>query len=179
MKAVVLLAHPDDCIIFARPFIETHKEFSWTLVYLTYTSTDPRAIEISSYWKNLGIGCIFLGFADNYQDLVTNQISFDTADAAEHIKSQVQDADLILTHNANGEYGHIHHKFVNSVADAIDKPKIYFGDYNQYNKECIVFDSIDLEQLPLHKAVIEQFENINHGRYWLTDSAKELYDQLA
>lgn len=179
MKAVALLAHPDDCIIFARPFIETHKEFSWTLVYLTYTNTDPRAMEISTYWQKLGIDCVFLGFADNYQDLMTKQISFNLVEAAERITSQVQDADLILTHNANGEYGHIHHKFVNAVADTINKPKIYFGDYNQYNKECIVHGSLDLEQLPLHKAVIAQFENINHGRYWLTDSAKELYDQLA
>ena len=179
MKAVALLAHPDDCIIFARPFIENYKTFSWTLVYLTYTDTDPRAKEISKYWQALGIPCVFLGMIDDYRDIENNHISFDTALAEQLIVAQCESVDLILTHNANGEYGHIHHKFVNAVADSIDKPKVYFGETDNYNKEYIIVDNIDLEQFPLHKAVIAQFENINHGRYLVTDSAKELYDQLA
>ena len=179
MKAVALLAHPDDCVIFARPFIHAHKEWSWTLVYLTYTASDPRAVEITNYWQEQNIPCVFLGVKDDHTDLLEDKLSFDIEQAKQLLISHSESAELILTHNFRGEYGHIHHRFVNTVADTINKPKVYFGDEDYYNVEYQVDALLDLNSLPLHRSVIEQFTNINHGRYWATDSAKESYGQLA
>ena len=167
MKAVALLAHPDDCVIFARPFIENHNEYSWQLVYLTYSEQDPRAKEISAYWQTKNIPCRFLGLVDNYKDLETNSLSFDPESAGNLLRQSAEDADLILTHNSDGEYNHIHHKFVHTVAAAIDKPKVYFANDQKYNKEYLAQDILDLDKLPLHRSVIEQFANINQGRYWV------------
>ena len=61
LKALCVVAHPDDCVIFAWPFIEAHPEFEWTIVYLTYTFFDSRAKEIQSYWDKRGITTTFLG----------------------------------------------------------------------------------------------------------------------
>ena len=36
MKAVALVAHPDDCIIYASAYMDAHPEYSWTIVYLTH-----------------------------------------------------------------------------------------------------------------------------------------------
>ena len=55
MKAVCLVAHPDDCVIFGWPFIEAHPEFVWQNVYLTYNKQDPRAIEADNFWKTKNI----------------------------------------------------------------------------------------------------------------------------
>jgi hypothetical protein len=34
MKAVVVVAHPDDCILFALGIIQLMKEWSWSIAYL-------------------------------------------------------------------------------------------------------------------------------------------------
>jgi LmbE family N-acetylglucosaminyl deacetylase len=38
MKALCLVAHPDDCVIFAYSYIYNHPEHNWTIGYLTYTA---------------------------------------------------------------------------------------------------------------------------------------------
>ena len=79
MRAVALVAHPDDCVIFAWPFIEAHPEFEWTIVYLTYTFSDPRAREISAYWAKRGIVVSFLGMKDDWQYVKNKELGFDSA----------------------------------------------------------------------------------------------------
>ena len=68
MKALCLVAHPDDCVIFAYSFIHNHPEHEWTIGYLTYTAQDPRGQELSAFWKQRGIECVFLGFEDHWHD---------------------------------------------------------------------------------------------------------------
>jgi LmbE family N-acetylglucosaminyl deacetylase len=171
MKAVVLVAHPDDCVIFAWPFIEAHTEFEWRIVYLTHQPYEPRAREMRQYWARRNIVTEFLGFDDNWSDTVDQHISFDQGQAIEAIK-QSADADLILTHFEDGDYGHIHHKFVNAVAKQIDRPKVYFASTFNYNVQYTVTDPVAVEELPLHRSVIEQFHDRNIGRYILTPEAE-------
>jgi len=45
MKALCLVAHPDDCVIFAYSYIYNHPEMSWTICYLTYTEQAEREIK--------------------------------------------------------------------------------------------------------------------------------------
>ena len=64
MNALCLVAHPDDCVIFALSYIHNHADYDWTIGYLTYTEQDPRGQELADFWRKRGINCVFLGFED-------------------------------------------------------------------------------------------------------------------
>lgn len=178
-KALCVVAHPDDCVIFAKPFIDTHKEFDWKILYLTYTGYEPRGKEIAEYWATQGVVTVHLGFTDDYHDMLNDQLSFNHEQAAREIVNICKPYDLVLTHNPDGDYGHIHHKFVSQCVNATGKPVVHFASYGQENLTCGASTNVDLSLLPLHKEVIEGFENINLGRYVVSESAKELIDGTA
>lgn len=166
MKAYCAVAHPDDCVIFARPYIDNHPEYEWTIVYLTYNDTDPRAQEVSAYWKARNIKTQFLGFKDDYTDQQTQQLNYwDESSARLTIYNACRDAALILTHNADGDYGHIHHKVVHRAFEFLNMKKVYFASTFNYNARYISETELPLDQFPLHRDVIEQFSNINCGLY--------------
>lgn len=174
LKALCVVAHPDDCVIFAKPFIDTHSQYDWRILYLTYTIYEPRGKEIAEYWATQGVTTIQLGFRDDYRDMENDQLSFNHEQAAREIVNISKSYDLILTHNPDGDYGHIHHTFVSQCATATGKPMVYFASYGQENLTCAARSNLDLSLLPLHKEVIEGFENVNVCRYTVTESAKEL-----
>lgn len=174
LKALCIVAHPDDCVIFARPFIETHPKFEWRILYLTYCDFEPRGQEMANYWRSRDITTVHLGYTDTYKDMVLNKLSFNTEQAAREIYNIGRDYDLILTHNEDGDYGHIHHQFVSKSAQLIEKPKIYFANHEQANLECRAIEDLALDELPLHKSVIKQFSDLEIGRYFVTDTAQEL-----
>lgn len=181
MKAMALVAHPDDCVIFAKPFIDNFPNWTWYIVYLTYHANDRRAQEIGRYWQQRGVGTHFLGFVDSHVDLALNRLTrWTQLEASEKIRTAVDrlGARLLLTHNQAGEYGHIHHKTLHQIAlDITDTAKVYFADHINYNIEYHAKDSVDLDQLPLHRSVISGFVTRDHGRYTLTDEAKEIINE--
>ena len=172
MRAVALVAHPDDCVIFAWPFIEAHTECDWTIIYLTYTFSDDRAKEVREYWSKRNINVGFLGMNDDWQYVKNDELGFDPEIASSNIINAASKYDLILTHYEDGDYGHVHHKFVNTVANQIGKPKVYFASTFNYNTECIVQVPVAVDELPLHKSVIEEFTDRNTGRYIVTPEAE-------
>lgn len=174
LKALCVVAHPDDCVIFAKPFIDVHDKFDWKILYLTYAQFEPRGREIAEYWAKQGILTIHLGFTDDYRDMENDALSFNHEQAAREIANICKGYDLVLTHNPDGDYGHIHHKFVNQCATASGKPMVYFAAQGQENQWCAANNKVKLEDLPLHRDVIAQFENIELGFYLVTESAKEL-----
>lgn len=175
MKAACVVAHPDDCIIFARPFIDRYCDWQWHIFYLTYELYQPRVQEMSAYWhQQRKIPVTSLGYYDTHLDIENNNISFNKQQAAKEIQSIVENFDIVLTHNADGDYGHIHHKFVSESLAIIDKPIVYFANYPQANLEIVATSKLDLEQFPLHKEVIENFIELDKGRYYISDKVREL-----
>jgi hypothetical protein len=174
IKALCVVAHPDDCVIFARPFIERYSEFEWTILYLTYRSYDPRAMEMTAYWRRRNVSTVNLGFTDDYRDMENNLVSFNVEQAQREIFNISGKYDLLLTHNPDGDYGHIHHTFVSDSVQPVSKPKVYFAKYEQSNMECCATSDINLTELPLHREVVSGFENINVGRYVADQLAQEL-----
>lgn len=177
LTAICVVAHPDDCVIFAWPFISSHPEFTWKIVYLTYNNTEPRAQEMSAYWQQRGIATEFLGFYDNFKDQLEHQLHFwNGLDAEAAVCTAAKDADLILTHNADGEYDHIHHRLVHNATQHLNIPKVYF-DFNcsnSYNKQYNATETANLDELPLHQNVIAGFANRDQGHYVLTPEAEIL-----
>ena len=105
MKAIAAVAHPDDCVIFARPYIDAHPEYEWHIVYLTYAAQDPRAQEVAAYWTARGVTTEFLGFRDDYEDQKTQRFNFwSCTDALTSLINACNAADLIVTHHEDGDY---------------------------------------------------------------------------
>ena len=173
-KALAVVAHPDDCVIFALPFIEHHSQFQWHIVYLTYTMIDPRAQEVAEFWAQRNITTEFLGFVDDFQDQRTQKFNFwDPVEAERNIHRAVNTAqpDLVLTHNQDGDYGHIHHKLVHNAVVKISVPQIYFASTFNATDQFHAHE-YDLDDLPLHKNVITDFHDRLTGRYIITEQAR-------
>ena len=173
MQARLAVAHPDDCCIFGWPLIYmTRRVWRWSIVYLTYNESDPRAQEATDFWYKHKVLTEFLGFEDHYRDLEQGFIStFNEEEASQALQENLKDVDLIVTHGAEGEYGHIHHKFVHNVVNLMPQPKIYFSPKETSNAG-VTAPTFSLNDWPLHREVIEGFKDREHGYYWVTEEAK-------
>jgi LmbE family N-acetylglucosaminyl deacetylase len=165
-KGLCLVAHPDDCVIFAQAFIEEYKNINWTIVYLTYDLASDRGKEIASYWDTLNIKTIFLGFQDN---IVHNE----EVVVLNKLTNLGLDIDLILTHNPMGEYGHIHHLLMHNVAQKLPQPKIYFGNGFVHNYQSPVPND-PYPHLPLHNEVISKFTIEDRCKYFFDEKVNQI-----
>lgn len=176
MKAMAMVAHPDDCVIFAYSFIHHYPEFDWTICYLTYTEQDARGQEFADFWKKRNVTTKFLGYIDNYHDLETGICSFDTNAATESIKEIIKDQDLILTHNHNGDYGHLHHKFICNVVCENHTYVVTFAGVNQGNVKYSIDRSVYLlDEFPMHKDIVSSFHLHQHiNEYSVSERVKKI-----
>lgn len=175
LKALMMVAHPDDCVIFGFPFYSTHKNFEWSVCYLTYENWDWRAQELTKFWKSRSVATSYLGFTDDYREVDKGNLGFDGAIAIDKIKQSCSGFDLILTHNQNGDYGHIHHVFVHDAVKELSVNQLYFAGIENFNYQCVCGDNeYDLDELPRHRSVIEGFNDRLIGRYFVPDSVRNL-----
>lgn len=166
MKALCLVAHPDDCVIFAYPYIYHHIHYAWTIAYLTHESKDDRAREMSQFWQRRGIDTVFLGFEDHYDDdqqkKFTRWLPESAVLACRDLAGQY---DLVLTHDANGDYGHIHHKLVHeAVTNHLGL--VTFSPPGQGTKYILPQDAYSIDELPVHAHVIQAFHFGQHVNYY-------------
>lgn len=153
MNAVALVAHPDDCVIFASGYMDAHPEYDWTIVYLTCWRWHKRGREIARYWRRRGVRTEFLGFKDHGRDLGTNSlITWDKFDAIRALRRATIGYDLILTHNAEGEYGHPHHRVVHESTNAFGYKKVYFS---MDKTDLMLPLNIGMSELPRHRESIK------------------------
>ena len=161
MKALCLVAHPDDCIIFGYGYIHNHLDYDWTIGYLTHTEQHPRGAEISAFWRRRGIKCVFLGFEDHWHDNEQKQFTRWNCQDAEQACWQLASAyDLVLTHNQDGDYGHIHHKLVYSAV-AHHPVVIQFSQCGTVTY-LVPPDTYSLAEVPLHSEIIGSFHPVEH-----------------
>ena len=148
MKALVAVAHPDDCVIFASAYMDAHTEYEWSIVYLTHHWWNKRAREMARYWRRRGIKTKFLGFKDHGRDLGSLSLKTWCADEAiRAIRNEAIKYDFILTHNEEGEYGHPHHQVVHNAVKDFNVSKVYFSLDTQ-DKQYPT--NIMLKELPRH-----------------------------
>lgn len=165
MNALAMVAHPDDCVIFAWSFIHHHPRLTWKICYLTYHAQDDRARDIARFWEDKGIALHFLGHVDRHHDLETGRCSFDVDQAAKDILEQVQDQQVILTHDHRGDYGHLHHKFVHDVVTRYHEHVVTFADTQSGNVEYVI-ENADYSALDIHRSIVQSFHAQAHrNRY--------------
>lgn len=158
MKALCMVAHPDDCVIFAYSYIYNHPQHDWTIAYLTYSAHTPRGNEMANFWSKRRVNTEFLGHVDDYHDIKAGQCSFDTGLAQQQIAKLIEKYDLVLTHDKQGDYGHIHHKFVHDCVIISHHHVITFAQLNSGNQSFTVpAGSYNLAELPLHADIVKTF----------------------
>lgn len=172
MKAICVVAHPDDCVIFAYSFIHAHPEIDWTIMYLTYTHWDSRGRELNDFWAKRNIPTIFLGFKDDWHDIENEKISFNTEQAEKEIANIIKSYDLVLSHNAQGEYGHLHHVFVHESC-AAHPNLVTFANKHTATRYSIEPGVYSLDELPEHGEIIAGFHSDDHvNDYNIPDHVK-------
>ena len=179
MKAIVMVAHPDDCIIFAYSFMHAYPDLEWTVCYLTYKSTDYRGVELKSFWDKRNVKTKFLGYVDDWHDIENKQISFDEARAWIDIQESISDQDIVLTHDLDGDYGHLHHVFVHNAVLYYRPSAITFSKIGKGNARFIIpAGTYTLDELPEHGSIIAGFHLKEHvNEYFIPDSVKELLNR--
>jgi len=150
IKAVCFVAHPDDCIIYAKPFLDATPYVEWSILYLTYSKDHPRSMEVSKYWKHRTYSLEQPDLALDYFTGTTSICELQTANLA---RPHFQDTRLILTHGSEGEYGHVHHKLVHNVCKTIPIPKVFFSN----DGLILANKQIDASNLPIHKNAINKY----------------------
>ena len=170
-NGVMLVAHPDDCIIFGHHYL-SNVSMNWKIIYLTYDADSPRGKEVATYWNNnFHIETIFLGFNDNPDDLKKKLCSISEGEVIERLSPYINGCDLLLTHGKNGEYGHPHHIFLNKISQFFDVEKVYFAHLDkkysiEYSSETPIFN---LNEFPKHKDIAIHFNNraniLYRGKY--------------
>jgi LmbE family N-acetylglucosaminyl deacetylase len=148
MKALVLVAHPDDCVIFASAYMDAHPEYEWDIVYLTHHWWEKRAREMTRYWRRRGIKTKFLGFKDHGRDLGSLTLKTWAEDSAiKTLRKIAIKYDFILTHGEEGEYGHPHHCVIHKAVKDFNVSKVYFS----LDESDLAYPTnIALKELPRH-----------------------------
>ena len=163
MNALCLVAHPDDCVIFALSYIHNHRDLNWTIGYLTYTAQDPRGAELAAFWHKRGIKCVFLGFEDHWHDNEQQRFTcWDSNDAKQACSQLAASYDLILTHDEHGDYGHIHHRLVHSAVKQYPNV-VTFAPLGEGTVILTVPpDTYTIDELPLHGEIVRGFHPKTH-----------------
>ena len=163
MKALCLVAHPDDCVIFGLSYIHHHPEHDWTIGYLTYTDRDPRGAELAAFWQRRDVPCVFLGFEDHWRDNELKQFTRWTEERAERACwNLAKDFDLVLTHDQSGDYGHIHHVLVHNSVQWHPHLVTFAPPGQGTVTHTVPLDTYKLDELPMHGDIIAGFHIIQH-----------------
>jgi len=164
MKALCIVAHPDDCLIFGYSYIYNHSAFDWTICYLTYHEDSPRAQEFKKFWQARNIKTKFLGFLDDYQDQKTQRLNFWSGiDAEAKCWNIAKDFELVLTHDANGDYGHIHHRLVHNSVKNHSNLVTFAAPRTGNIRYTVPLGQYNLNELPLHREIIQSFHSTEHA----------------
>lgn len=179
MKALCLVAHPDDCVIFAYSFIHARPDLDWTVCYLTYTEADPRGAELEKFWSKRCIRTQFLGYHDDWHDIRNNSLSFDAVEAKTAIEYVCRNYDIILTHDAQGDYGHIHHKFVHDCVPTDHHHVITFAPPGQGTDTYSIPQGVySLDELPQHGDIVKSFHGPGHSNSYNISAATKIFLDL-
>jgi len=132
MKAMAIVAHPDDESIFFGGLILKYRQWNWKVICVTDGNAEShgesRKKQFESACEALGVRSFeVFGFPDLYDKRL------DTGRLIERLR-KIRGMNRIFTHNTLGEYGHIHHQDVSySVHQAFPKhPHLLEVGYNIY-----------------------------------------------
>ncbi len=137
--SIMIVAHPDDEILWGGSHL---LDGNYLVVCITAGNNHTRAKELIKAMDVTNDKCLMLGFSDKTFNRRNNWKTEDKniEDDLEKILS-LKKWKVIVTHNPEGEYGHIHHIMTSRIVTDIYKEKYksndnlyYFGDYYKKNE---------------------------------------------
>lgn len=183
VTSLMFVAHPDDDALWGGAHLVQNKG-KFLVVCITCGVRKDRALEFETAMKKLNNPYLMLGWPDKTNGEKDN---WDTSreGISKDIKNilALKDWDLVVTHNPDGEYGHIHHIMTNNmVTAAADKEKLmYFGHYYkadvlpEYENTLSVLSDLVLEEkidlIKVYKTqdfVFDMFGHMNKYESWVS-----------
>ena len=157
-RALCIVAHPDDCLIFGYHYILSHRQYRWTIVYLILDDHSPRVEEMRGYWARHAIDVFSLDLPHDPppSDLSNGRCSIPFRQAKDTIESLVRDYDHLLSHGRTGEYGHPHHIFLHGIIRELGREFVAF-DVGPTAPLRFSMPRDHDGMLPLHRRAIRRF----------------------
>ncbi len=112
-KALLLIVHPDDEIIFCAGTMLAYPACEWSIVAVTDDERPLAFTNAVEHLKRLGVRIVFHKTL-NQQDAILEKAAWEKA-----IRDEQLNPDIVITHNVHGEYGHPAHKLLSKVADSL------------------------------------------------------------
>lgn len=186
-KNLMVVAHPDDDLLFGGT--ELMKD-DYVVVCVTCGTSKTRLKEFKRMMNYFEDEYITLG----YPDLVEGKKS-EWTDEYDSITRDIKNIinlkewDKIVTHNPDGEYGHIHHKMTNRIVTGLtdDKSKLYYFnktystkyykennisktlDEKMCNKKRKLFDKYYKSQVGLKVRHLSDYEKVTSYDEWINN----------
>jgi LmbE family N-acetylglucosaminyl deacetylase len=121
-RAIAIVAHPDDEIIFMGGTIMKNPQIDWTVFSLCRQSDKDRGPKFWRVCKKNKVKGIITDLEDEAKMSIKQSLPI----IEKLIKNKVSKAhfDYIFTHGANGEYGHPRHIGVHQAVNKLIKNKV-------------------------------------------------------
>lgn len=150
MKILIVVAHPDDEILWCWPVLQNPKN-ERSVIAISDNRGDASLTPFHGLGKMLGYETQCLGFPPNFYSLPTRNApvtlprSVNIIRQALAIKIEEYKPDLIFTHNPWGEYGHGDHRLTAELVYTSGHPRIWTTNICIKNKSHVSY-----EQIPGH-----------------------------
>ena len=135
MKAAIIVAHPDDEIIWAGGLIMQNPHWEWTVLSLSRANDPDRCPKFRSVCKLLGL----TGFISDLDDANPPKPINTNREIGGRITEYLKTTpwDMCITHGSNGEYGHPRHKQTHQqVLDMINEGTLECKELWTFAYEC-------------------------------------------
>ncbi len=141
MKAAIIVAHPDDEIIWCGGLILKHPEWDRTVLSLSRSDDTDRCPKFKSVCRSLGLTGLISDLDDDSPLKPINRRKEIGSRIIKYLASTPWD--LCVTHGENGEYGHPRHKDVHTeVLDLIRDGILECGELWTFAYDCDVRTNI-------------------------------------
>ena len=117
MNAAIIVAHPDDEIIWAGGFVLQHRDWDWCVLALCRADDPDRAPKFRRVCELIGVD----GAISDLDDSNPLQPIDPHSEIGGRVLERLggREWDLVLTHGPNGEYGHERHRQTHQVVAAL------------------------------------------------------------
>lgn len=149
-KKLMIVAHPDDDIIWGGSHLI---DDDYLVVCITCGTNQTRVEEFKKVMAETNDDYIMLDYPDRTNGKRDNWNSvYDSITNSLDTIINYKDWDTIVTHNPDGEYGHIQHKMTSKIVTSLANKDslMYFGHYYKSGKvpedlETISVDNYDIK----------------------------------